>query len=345
MVKEARMKKRLWIAISLLVLLWATAAHPETYLGGQVQGGGIPACTDAEYTAGVKTDCAGTPANAKVELDKKAAVNASTTGSAGSLKSPATTGLLTVTGVTAGQTRNWTVPDADVTIPATPIGLSGAMTDEQLLCGENTDGTTKAKSCGAKTTDNSTNDHILAKISGAVENATIVKTIYLPVAYFEDGAAPPAAASVLASTRKVKIRAFDGASNENLEVSFTVPVDYSSGIKFRFIGYVPGATAPANTEVVAFSFAGCSVANSEVLGCTAGDPQTSSLTADANYVQYDRIAGAWSSAITVTGIAAGETVQGILIRLAESTDTYAQDFALAGIEIKYVATFIMGGAY
>jgi hypothetical protein len=35
---------------------------------------------------------------------------------------------------------------------ADKIGLSGTMTDEQLLCGENSDGTTKAKSCGAKTT-------------------------------------------------------------------------------------------------------------------------------------------------------------------------------------------------
>ena len=45
-----------------------------------------------------------------------AAPNASTTGSAGSLKSPTTTGLTTVTGPAAGQTRAKTVRDADDTI-------------------------------------------------------------------------------------------------------------------------------------------------------------------------------------------------------------------------------------
>lgn len=173
----------------------------------------------------------------------------------------------------------------------------------------------------------------------------VVKTEYLPVQYAEDGAAPPAAAAALASTRKVRTRAFDGASNENLEWHWLVPDDYVGGVKFRFVGYVPGATAPANTEVVAFSLAGCSVAGNEVLGCTAGDPQTSALTADANYVQYDRVVGAWSSAITLTGIAAGESAHMILIRLAESTDTYAQDFALAGIEIKYQAQIRLNSTY
>lgn len=259
----------------------------------------IETCTDAEYTAGVKTDCAGTPANAKVELDKR------------------------------------------VPIPTASI-------DDGLLLVKDGTGTTgkfKAGGVPITMTSDTTGMKNYDTTADTWEDATIVKTIYLPVAYFEDGAAPPAAASVLASTRKVKTRAFDGASNENLEVSFTVPVDYSSGIKFRFIGYVPGATAPAENEVVAFSFAACSNGNSDALGCSAGTAQTSSLTAAAGYAQYDRLAGAWSNAITVTDIAAGETVQGILIRLAESTDTYAQDFALAGIEIKYVATFIMGSAY
>jgi hypothetical protein len=36
-------------------------------------------CTDAEMTAGTKTDCAVTPANAKVELDKKQASDANLT--------------------------------------------------------------------------------------------------------------------------------------------------------------------------------------------------------------------------------------------------------------------------
>ena len=226
----------------------------------------------------------------------------------------------------------WTISaDTSLALPTGGTVLSddgSAWSDEHVLCAETTAGEKRVKSCGAKV-------------------SYLTKTIYLPVGYAEDGAAPPAASSVLASTRKVKIRNFDGASNENLEISFTAPMDFkaSGTIKFRFIGYVTNATAPANTEVVAFSLAGCSVGNSDVLGCTAGTAQTSSLTADANYVQYDRIAGAWSDAITITDLAASETVQVILIRLAESTDTYAQDFGLAGIEIKYIADIKTEASY
>jgi hypothetical protein len=185
-------------------------------------------------------------------------------------------------------------------------------------------------------------------VSAGAPVTQLTKTIYLPVAYAEDGAAPPAASSVLASTRKVKVRNFDGTSNENLEISFTAPMDFkaSGTIKFRFIGYVTNATAPADTEVVAFSLAGCSIGDSDALGCGAGTAQTSALTvAGSGYAQYDRLAGAWSSAITITDLAASETVQVILIRLAESTDTYAQDFGLAGIEIKYIADIKTEASY
>ena len=173
----------------------------------------------------------------------------------------------------------------------------------------------------------------------------IIKTEFIPVANMEDGAAPPAAASVLSSTHKVRIRDFDGASNENLEIMWIVPDDYLEGIKFRFIGYVSNGTAPANTEVIAFSLAGISLANSEILSGAVGTAQTSSLTADATYLQYDRLAGAYSTAIIVTGIATGESVHFTLIRLAESTDTYAQDFGFAGIEIKYQAKVMPNSTY
>ncbi|MDK0551164.1 hypothetical protein P6O75_14885, partial [Clostridium perfringens] len=38
--------------------------------------------------------------------------------------------------------------DIGTTVP----GISGTWTDEQMLCAENTDGSNKAKTCGAKTT-------------------------------------------------------------------------------------------------------------------------------------------------------------------------------------------------
>jgi hypothetical protein len=62
-----------------------------------------------------------------------------------------------------------------VTFPTTGtlISLSGTMTDEQLVCGENTDGVDRIKSCGAKTTINATASNFLYMDSdGHVENAT-----------------------------------------------------------------------------------------------------------------------------------------------------------------------------
>lgn len=61
--------------------------------------------------------------------------------------------------------------DIDSTIP-----VSGEITDEQVACWETseTPGTNKLKSCGTKTTDNSTATHLLCKDdSGEIENCTL----------------------------------------------------------------------------------------------------------------------------------------------------------------------------
>lgn len=79
--------------------------------------------------------------DAKVPTQKavKAAIaGGSTTGSAGSLKSPATTGLMTVTGMGAGTTRNATVPDSDFTILydgklSGTFGVGGSSTGSVIL--------------------------------------------------------------------------------------------------------------------------------------------------------------------------------------------------------------------
>ena len=63
------------------------------------------------------------------------------------------------------------IDDFEATIP-----ISGEITDEQVACWESseTPGTNKLKSCGAKTTDNSTATHLLCKDdSGEIENCTL----------------------------------------------------------------------------------------------------------------------------------------------------------------------------
>jgi len=66
-----------------------------------------------------------------------------------------------------------------------------------------------------------------------------------------------------------------------------------------------------------------------------GTAVISSATARTD-AQYDRIATAWSAAVTITNLAAAETATLKLYRdTSDDADTYAQDIGVAGIEIKY----------
>ena len=165
-----------------------------------------------------------------------------------------------------------------------------------------------------------------------------VETDFIPITYMNDGTSAPAEAALVTSTNSALCRAFDGAANEDGKIVWKVPpdIDATVGIKFQVVGKVGSATAPAEGEVIAFSLAGMSVGNSDILSGAVGTPQTSSLTAAAGYVQYDEVTTTFSPAITVTNLAAGETAHLDLIRLATSTDTYAQDFHPYGINIKYM---------
>lgn len=175
-------------------------------------------------------------------------------------------------------------------------------------------------------------------------NYTIItKTEYIPIAYAEDGAAAPAAATVWADTRKAKIRVFAADADDDVEIHWVVPNDYVGGIKFRAIGFVDNATAPADTETVIMNLAGCSVGDSDDGGCTLGTGVNATFTANATYAQHDRWSTAWSNEITVTDIAAGESVMLKLFR--DVDDTYGQGIGVAGIEIKYKAKIIGIGGY
>ena len=167
---------------------------------------------------------------------------------------------------------------------------------------------------------------------------TTVEEDFIPITYANDGPAPPAAAALVTSTYSRMARAFDGASNESVTIAWHVPadIDTTAGIKFYVKGVVSNAIAPADTEVIAFSLAGVSLGTSDIISGAVGTAQTSSLTVSGSgYAQYDELFTAYSSAITVTNLAVGETATLLLIRLSESTDTYAQDFNPYGIVIKY----------
>ncbi len=186
-----------------------------------------------------------------------------------------------------------------------------------------------------------------AQVRSIVDTGTnytiITKTEYIPIAYAEDGAAAPAAATVWADTRKAKIRVFAADADDDVEIHWVVPNDYVGGIKFRAIGFVDNDTAPADTETVIMNLAGCSVGDSDDGGCTLGTGVNATFTANATYAQHDRWSTAWSNEITVTDIAAGESVMLKLFR--DVDDTYGKGIGVAGIEIKYKAKIIGIGGY
>ena len=179
---------------------------------------------------------------------------------------------------------------------------------------------------------------IISNSSGNLTSILLTQEVFFTIDQVCDGDVPPAAETVLSYTNKAKIRNFDGSANEDVKFIWQVPTNIvvANGIKFCFEGYIPNGTAPANTEIIAYSLNGVSLGNSDSLGTAAGIARTSQLTADATYIQYDYLRGGWSDVVVVvSGLAGGELVHFNLTRLATTTDTYAQDFALCGIRLKY----------
>ena len=255
----------------------------------------------------------------------------------GQLAASGTTGqiLTAVTGAVPGWSSTLGVTTLNLpTSDADPATTAGQIRHDSTDTGSSAGGTLKWLDGGT----------VVRSVVDTGTNYTIItKTEYIPIAYAEDGAAAPAAASVWADTRKAKIRVFAADADDDVEIHWIAPLDYVGGIKFRAVGFVDNATAPADTETVIFNLAGCSVGNSDDGGCTLGTGVDSTFTADATYAQHDRWSTAFSNEITVTNITAGESVMLKLFR--DVDDTYAQGIGVAGIEIKYKAKIIGFAGY
>lgn len=192
----------------------------------------------------------------------------------------------------------------------------------------------------ANNTDNIIRDNVFDCPATNVFSDSGVDTLayvteYIPVGYMIDGASAPAAKSTLSSTRKVDIRDFDDAADEDLEFNWQVPADYRDIIQWRAVLYVSNATGPS-AEGVSFFLQGCTITSGEALGCAAGTAVESNATSRTD-AQYDVIYTGWSSDVTLTGIAAGEMAQIKIYRdVSDADDDYAQDIGLAGIELRYI---------
>jgi len=185
------------------------------------------------------------------------------------------------------------------------------------------------------------------KETGRATNALGFKTIttteteYIPISYAVDGASPPDALETITSdTDKTDVRTFQPAADEDVLITWQMPqdIDATSGIKYRVIMFVTHATGP-NSEVVQFEMAGFSLGDGDPLnGTIPGSPPTSTLAA-SSHIQYDRVATAWSSALTSTHITDlsvdGETIIFKLNRDSGVASDYEQVIGVAGIDLKY----------
>lgn len=97
-------------------------------------------------------------------------------------------------------------------------GISGTPTDEQLVCWEKDGDVWKQKACGAKTTDNTTASHVMAK-----DNSNEAENLTLPGGFALTGTTSP----TLTMTDRL-VATFDGGGSEiadNKKVHIYIPWD------------------------------------------------------------------------------------------------------------------------
>lgn len=172
----------------------------------------------------------------------------------------------------------------------------------------------------------------------AVNAITVSRSDPIAVEWAEDGATPPAPAAPISGATHEIGRAFDGATaDETVTYVWKVPVGFTgTSVTVSVDNTISAATAPANTEVIAYSIAMACYGNSESVNLAAGTPQTTSFTADGTYLQFDSLTTDNSPAITPAGsIAAGERCKISVTRLATTTDTYDQDIDQTFINVNY----------
>ena len=163
----------------------------------------------------------------------------------------------------------------------------------------------------------------------------------LPIGWAIDGGTAPGDLSTLDATNKVRYRDFAAGADNDVFLEWQVPygIDPTIGITFQVEGWITNATGPANSETAIFALKGASYGDSDILSGALGTPVSVTrtfLTADPLPVQNDRFVSGWSTAVTITGLAAGELV--ILNLKRDVSDTYEQAIGVGWLRIKYART-------
>jgi len=161
-------------------------------------------------------------------------------------------------------------------------------------------------------------------------SSMITKYQYFPAAWMEDNATTPAAAAALISGEEIKARLF--ADNETTIVLWQVDPEWTAGLKFRV--YYSLVAAGEADDTATFRLKGCSVGNSDLLTCTAGDPIGVSDEIGTDDDANELMITDWSDAVTITNLAANELAR---LTFYRGSDDEAGELNVIGIEIKYQA--------
>ena len=211
----------------------------------------------------------------------------------------------------------------------------GALTTGMLL--NTVTGTTGVLTIAVDGTDY-VGGSLISNLSLNTHEITVKDVDTIHISAWLNGTSGPEALSILTSAPgQVEVRNFDDAADEDIDVTWQVPFDVTgSTVTFRVICWITNATGPANGEGVSFFLQGASVADNEILSSAHGTAVISTADGNGSHAQYDRFVTAWSAAVTLTGIAAGETVTLTLYRdVSDAADDYAQDIGVEAVQIKY----------
>jgi len=167
----------------------------------------------------------------------------------------------------------------------------------------------------------------------------VKKQMFVPIEDFIDGGTPPAAAETLTdSPGSVRIRKFDDAADEDVNIMMEMPGNVvDDTFAYRVVGWISEATGPASGEGVAFELANFEIAQGGTLGSTLTPTPVVSSLADLYAAgvtdQYDRFITDWSDDMAVN---AGD---GLFLKInrdvSHGDDDYAQDVGVAGVWLQW----------
>lgn len=162
------------------------------------------------------------------------------------------------------------------------------------------------------------------------------ETPAFPIAEWIDGSTPPAVLQTLIDGfGRVDIRQFSPSSVQKVILPWEVPGDMkiASGVKFKTVGYT--TSTAGNPSGLSFKMSGYMIGNGGALSGTFGSEVETNVIISA-YAANTRFETGWSSAIPLSGLAAGDTAMLQFERdSADPDDTETNAVGVANILLKY----------